>query len=564
MIDEYRGHYVIIGPPGTGKTTMIARQVRAIMEKAANSGYWLQGECPVLVLSLTRAAAAEAAGRDMKLPREAVGTLHAMCYRALGFPRLITRAHLDQWNRLNPHYSIFMDPFEPVSEMTEMPEGYGSTVMMEYDRMRHAMVGRDRWPNHVLTFATAWESWKKTEGIIDFTDMIANAPERPPMGARIIICDEAQDLSALETRVIQRWSSDGALIAVGDPWQSLYAWRGADPSWLTAALDDPQRCRVLSQSYRVPKAVHRAATRWATRLSDYKPIEYQPKDETGHCLHRPNIVLSLPYTVVNELPPLLQRGDTVMIAATCEYMIRGVVSELRDRGLPFANPWRLANRAWNPLKTSSAHGRKRSDGEQLTTADRLRLFLRPPIEENRTWTVGETLPWIERIKSAGTLYYGSKIAIQRLCVQDPQVPVDFEFFSRYMETAALSELWRAAFEERDPIKMIQWMSQRLSSVGSWHQLHRYMERMIRAGHKPWEEPRLFIGTIHSFKGAEADHVYLFPDISAAARESWELGHPQEKDAIVRAFYVGMTRARKSLTLCGGGRIAVDWGDIWRE
>ena len=59
-------------------------------------------------------------------------------------------------------------------------------------------------------------------------------------------------------------------------------------------------------------------------------------------------------------------------------------------------------------------------------------------------------------------------------------------------------------------------------------------------------PQLIIGTIHSVKGGEADVTYLFPDLSFAGMTASLRGAP----SVRRLFYVGMTRSRESLVLCG--------------
>jgi hypothetical protein len=55
-------------------------------------------------------------------------------------------------------------------------------------------------------------------------------------------------------------------------------------------------------------------------------------------------------------------------------------------------------------------------------------------------------------------------------------------------------------------------------------------------------PRIKISTIHKAKGGEADNVALLLDSSRACAESLD------QDSEVRTFYVGLTRARKSLHL----------------
>ena len=64
-----------------------------------------------------------------------------------------------------------------------------------------------------------------------------------------------------------------------------------------------------------------------------------------------------------------------------------------------------------------------------------------------------------------------------------------------------------------------------------------------------ENPRIVIGTIHSFKGAEAHSVILFPDVSWQADAEIQQSQ-QGREAAYRLFYVGMTRAYENLFLTG--------------
>ena len=70
-----------------------------------------------------------------------------------------------------------------------------------------------------------------------------------------------------------------------------------------------------------------------------------------------------------------------------------------------------------------------------------------------------------------------------------------------------------------------------------------------------QEPQLIIGTIHSVKGAEADCVFLFPDFSIKADDQFQM-FDEAKDSMFRVFYVGMTRAREELILCGKSVMAI--------
>jgi superfamily I DNA/RNA helicase len=93
----------------------------------------------------------------------------------------------------------------------------------------------------------------------------------------------------------------------------------------------------------------------------------------------------------------------------------------------------------------------------------------------------------------------------------------------------------------------------------------YPARVLdRGGARALEEPpRLYVGTIHSFKGAEADCVILYPDLSPAGWREWG-GDPAERDNVIRTFYVGITRAREELLVCARATgMAADIEDLVR-
>jgi len=65
-----------------------------------------------------------------------------------------------------------------------------------------------------------------------------------------LIIDDAQDLAPRELRLLRSvLASDGRLIAAGDPDQSIWSFRGADPAVL-ADLATTSECQVLSRCYR--------------------------------------------------------------------------------------------------------------------------------------------------------------------------------------------------------------------------------------------------------------------------------------------------------------------------
>ena len=87
----------VLGPPGTGKTTFLSRTIESLVEK--------RGSDAVVVCSFSKAAATELVSRDLPIDESHVGTLHALCYRALNRPT-IAETKIDDWNSYAPEYML--------------------------------------------------------------------------------------------------------------------------------------------------------------------------------------------------------------------------------------------------------------------------------------------------------------------------------------------------------------------------------------------------------------------------------------------------------------------------
>ena len=545
----YEGEYVLIGPPGTGKTTTLKKQVEKIVGKAA--GMTFGNNSPVIVSSLTRTAAAEVAGRDLPLPKEAVATIHSHGYRAMGCPPVVDDDSLPEWNSQNPAWALSTSgagggTADDLSGEAAAPRrgSPGVEVASEYHLYRHRMVPREDWPFNVKVFADAWERWKDKRGLIDYSDMIELAPDEPPLGAGVVLCDEAQDCSALEFDLLNRWGRKaGAIIAVGDPYQSLYHWRGATPERLLEA----QRRRVLAQSYRVPRGVHGAAMAWLGRLSRYEPIEYRPRDFDG-LVSRCPATLNTPRPAIQMARRFVEAGETAMFITTCNYQTTELTAALRAAGLPFANPWRAKSNSWNPLGKVS----------KTSTAAMVAAIVRPSTE-GRLWTVGELDAWAPLV--SGLFKNGAKARIRsRAEFGDEHQRLTVGDLLEYCKRDRLGPLVDAMDGGADHVG--DWLLGNVAASRS--KAAGYVTNVVKSfgADAVAEPPRIYVGTAHSFKGAEADHVFVFPDLSRVAGKGWHAGGGADYDGIVRTLYVAMTRAKKSLYLCASdSRDFVDWAGV---
>lgn len=107
--------------------------------------------------------------------------------------------------------------------------------------------------------------------MIDFDDMlylaVRDGIKLPKF--RNVFVDEAQDTNAIQRAILKKiMRKDGArLIAVGDPAQAIYGFRGADSDSLNKIAEEFQCTRLpLSVSYRCPQAVVNHARRWVSHI----------------------------------------------------------------------------------------------------------------------------------------------------------------------------------------------------------------------------------------------------------------------------------------------------------
>ena len=525
--------YRTIGPPGCGKTTWITEQVRQACEAQRNP----------MVISLTKAAASEVVQRDLPVPRHQVGTLHSQCYYALGRPPIAEdKDNITAWNDSHPEYAITPTHTKSTaSGDTPPPDGPGEApgdwLMSQYQALRARRTPRRQYPDKIALFAGRWEDWKANASLMDFNDLIERGlsdVDQAPGEPDIIFVDEAQDMSALEIALARKWGEPaGMLVLVGDPDQNIYSWRGSDPDAFAHPQIPDDHWRLLSQSYRVPQAVHRKAVPWITNCRNRQPVEYQPTPNPGH-IGVLNTTWQRPEPLIQDLETQLAQDRSVMIIGSCAYMLQHLTTSLRNAGIPFHNPQRNGNGAWNPLQ--------RREG-QTASVDRLLSFLKV-WETGELWSAEETRTFCEVLKLTGVISGSKRQKRLDALTNDRSDPDEGDTLS----WDAIAELLTEPAVEAALSGDVNWYLGNAKSTAA--SALEYPARIIakRGLDEVRHAPTLTIGTIHSVKGSEADVVYLLPDLSYAGMREMH-GTAEQKNAIYRLFYVGMTRTRESLILC---------------
>jgi hypothetical protein len=214
---------IILGPPGTGKTTHLIGIVREELAR---------GCAPerVAFVTFTRRAAEEAitrAGAQLGLDAERLPlfrTLHSLAFRELGLtpPEVFQDARMQEfaeWSgvEISPRRAehegtpAYHQPADRAMHLEHLARVRCVPLREQYD------ADDDKIPWDVVDhLARSLESYKRRHGLVDFTDMLARfLAECSPPAADVLVVDEAQDLSPLQWRVVDMLSTTARRVVVG-------------------------------------------------------------------------------------------------------------------------------------------------------------------------------------------------------------------------------------------------------------------------------------------------------------------------------------------------------------
>lgn len=527
----------VYGPPGTGKTTWLKDEV----ERLLRSG--VPGE-EIAVCSFSRAAFREFASRLAgQVPEENLGTIHSLAYRAIGRPPLaLTGEALDDWNRRVPDTwrvtprvdrrgADLLDVMDPYGDGDSRPPGDKLYDRVVY--LRNTLAPMAAWSEEERAFFQAWKAWMNATGLVDFPGMLEMALAKPGgLGARFLLVDEAQDLTPLQLRLVEKWAHGARLALVGDDDQAIYGFMGADgASFLGVPVEDEL---VLGQSYRVPARVQRVAEAIIRRAQNRAPKRYAPRGDEGE-VRLLWVPPEDPYHAVVDALERVNRGESVLFLATAKYLLEELKRELLRVGEPYANPYAPHRHAFNLFPQGA---------RSASAWEKARSFLFP----NRI--AADVKAWTKHVSSKVFAAKGEEAR-------------------RYIESWPDEEkvgddhpIWNVFRPEHRPHAVgrdVSWLLDHLLGNAP-----KTMRQSLMVALKSPEavlqgRARVWIGTIHSVKGGEADWVYVWPGYTRkAARE-----HP---DQLHRLFYVAATRARKGLVLMDQGKAphAYPWPAVREE
>ncbi len=342
--------------------------------------------------------------------------------------------------------------------------------------------------SRVEQISKALAVFKKTKGLLDYSDMLADAEATGAVPQLdVLIIDEAQDQSKLQVKLIMKLAARARRFIIGgDESQLIFAWAGATADFIGL----PGKLRLLDQSLRVPKVVYPLAEAVIQRVRGRRQTTWHPRPGDPGQISRWSHFGQADIT-----------GQDILVLARNSFILdEQIEPELRRAGIIYERHGRPSVRpavlmaivAWERLRK----GGRATIGEVKLVYDLMSPGIGVSREHKhlRDFTLPEEEVTIEDLKEHGGLR---------------------------TEASWLNALDRIPGKDRD-----------------------YIRAALARGEKVDQKPRVRLSTIHGAKGAEAEHVILMREM---AKRTYDEMH-KDPDAEARVWFVGLTRTKQHLSL----------------
>ena len=583
------GPVLVLAGAGSGKTRVITYRIAHLIDLGVAAA-------SILAVTFTNKAAAQMRERVNTLladsGREAsevwISTFHSFCARLLrreaarlGLKRDFAIYDQDDQTsavklalqKLNLDAKLFTP--RSVLEHVSAAKNRGQTP----DAL--ATEAFDDRGNTLAKIYAAYEGVLRQAGALDFDDLLVRAVEllrdHPEARAhwsgrfRYLHVDEYQDTNNLQYEILRLLTGpERNLCVVGDEDQSIYSWRGADVGHILRFAEDFPGAKVvrLEENYRstqnildaagavVAKNVNRLGKSLrATRAGGSLLSFYEAQDAAGeaewvtnkisaHLREDPTMRLAVLYRT----NAISRSFEEAMRRQSVRYRLVGGFSfyeraEVKD-ALAYLRLVRNPADDIALLRVLNTPPR----GIGKTTVEALRAAAQKrnvSLYEALEQTVASGAERIASLKGFRDLIEGLRGEFDSLAPAD--------FLTRVMEeTGYIDHL-----EQQDSVEdsaraenLRELVNALAEAQEAGETLEEFLDRcaLVSDADQFDEEAPVTLMTLHSAKGLEFDHVFLCGLEEGLFPHSRSLGSPAEIEEERRLCYVGMTRAKDTLTL----------------
>jgi DNA helicase II / ATP-dependent DNA helicase PcrA len=585
------GPVLILAGAGTGKTRAVTFRMANLIAKGTPAD-------AILAVTFTNKAAEEMQTRvtDLLLragvppERPWISTFHSLCARLLR--REAVHAGLakdfaiydddDQLAAVKlamAKLQIDDDALTPRNVLSKI--SYAKNHAQTPEQMRAEAFGPDT--RKVADIYAGYETLLKQSKAVDFDDLLLRSArllrEVPQVRERwrnrfaYLHVDEYQDTNRVQYELLRMLTNERQNICVvGDEDQSIYRWRGADVSILLSFSQDFPAAKVirLERNYRSTQKILDAAGAVVANNPDRLGKTLRAENEAGGNLRyfEARDAQAEAEFVAGELERILgdDSDQTCAVEYRTNFQSRSFEEAFRRRGVRYklVGGFSFYNRA--EVKDTLAYVRLALHPEDdisllrvlnvpargigKTTVDALRDVAQK--EGLSFWDAMESLMTNPASSRAVAPLRAFRELIQRL--QDGYSTKEPADYLRHVldETGYMSALKdRNAPEDVPRIENLEELVRAVAeAVDAGESFTEFLDAaaLVSDADSFEGKPGVTLITLHSTKGLEFDHVFLTGMEDGICPHSRSINEEKGIEEERRLVYVGMTRARKTLTL----------------
>jgi DNA helicase-2/ATP-dependent DNA helicase PcrA len=582
------GPLVVFAGPGSGKTTVLTCRAAYMMQVAGIPANQL------LIVTFTRAAAEEMQNRLGKMPgigEQAVrgteiGTFHSVFLRMLlqqnggRMPQLLEETEQRTLIRNLLREAGEDGDDEEVADTLQkiglcknnliLPARIKATKP-ENQKFRDLFAGYER-------AKARMDRWDYDDILVECYHMLTGNPqalEYYRSRFRYILVDEFQDTNLAQYEVIKLLAGHGNLCIVGDDDQSIYRFRGSRVEFL---LDFetlyPEAAKViLATNYRSTDPVIETASRLImhNRKRQSKHIKGTGREGERPVLIRPEGERDEAEQILTQVEALLadgQEGREIVVLYRTNIQVRAVIDGLVQRDLPFTlhdadgdfyRRWQVRD-----VLTYFKLALEPDDLDGLTAIiNRPKRYLYPErwVDEVHHIRREQGDTYLEALKKVAGLepYQRQKVEqlakdLHKLRFLSPSSALQMirkEIgYDKYLEEYA-QKSGNDLKVATEPLEELEQAVIGHGTIPNFLQHVAEVNETIRRNRNKGEGIQLM--TMHKAKGLEFEHVYCIGLVEEMVPHSKAINvEGEKKDAALeeerRLLYVGMTRAKRHLTL----------------
>lgn len=568
------GPMMVLAGPGSGKTYTITRRIQYLIEH--------HGVPPeqILVVTFTRAAALQMQERFECLMSGDGGNVAFGTFHAIYFHILKRSYHYDQSNIITEKEKrIYLkEALEQNLEEEECQDSFIPLLLNDISKMKNEGLPPEGCQAAYLPKGSFPEIFKSYQGRmqierkIDFDDMVLlcrrllrSQPELLSMWQgiyRYLMIDEFQDINRVQYEVVKLLAlPQNNLFVVGDDDQSIYGFRGSDPSIMLEFPKEYPDCEtvLLKDNYRCTDHIVKSAVKLINHNKKrfIKKLRAKKAGERDVILTGCDSKEAEAKEIITLIQSYRQYGNYKDIAVLLRTNLNAsyLAQKLAQERIPFRLKEKTRDLFETPIASDILAMLHFAHGE--TKRGYFLRFMNKPVRYIRRDMVAENVDIRRMLKLPG-LGKNRSMLLKRLQYDLLQIQ-EMEPYAaiNYIRKGMGYDQWvvqnakekqRTYTEDMELLDQIQDSVKGMESFSAWlDMIETYRQELKRSEELPEEADAVSLVTMHGSKGLEYKIVIL-PDVNEGNVPQKKAVTAAELEEERRVFYVAMTRAKEKLFL----------------